>query len=86
MILCQRITAIALLIALSLAVTLSFHRHGRPLRGVNAIERVVALESPRPWVTRVFPTLLVKTLVAATPGMVRDRSPRAPRLPFSRRA
>jgi hypothetical protein len=65
--------SLALLLALSVLVNLSFHRHGRPLRGVNAIERVIALDSPRPWVTRVLPTLLVKGLVAATPEAVRAR-------------
>lgn len=68
-----RFAVILVLIALSLFVTLSFHRHGRPLRGVNEIERVVTLQSPRPWVTRVFPTMVVKTLVAVTPEAIRAR-------------
>lgn len=68
-----RFATVALLVALSLFVTLSFHRHGRPLRGINELERAVTLDSPRPWVTRVFPTLLVRGLEAATPAVIRDR-------------
>jgi hypothetical protein len=68
-----RIATLVLLVALSLFVTLSFHRHGRPLRGDNRIEWVIAFDSPKPWVTRVFGTLLVKGLHAATPQIVKDR-------------
>ena len=68
-----RLAVLLVLIALSVVVTLSFHRHGQPLREVNAIQLVVTFESPRPWVTRVFPTIVVKALVALTPQAIRAR-------------
>lgn len=73
MALSSRLAVLLVLIGLSLFVTLSFHRHGQPLREVNAIQLVVTFESPRPWVTRVFPTIVVKALVALTPQAIRAR-------------
>lgn len=67
------VAALGILLALSLGITLSFHRYGRPLRDINAIERVVEFNNPKPFVLRVFTTALVDGLYAATPRIIKDR-------------
>jgi hypothetical protein len=65
--------ALVLIVVLSLVTALIFHRNARPLRGINAIERVIAFDNPKPFVLRVLGTAFVDGLYAATPDIIKRR-------------